>query len=100
MAGRGDLPPSGFGSALRRTREGKGLTQKQLAETAGLHPNTVAKLERGDQEPNWPLVLQLAGVLGVTCQDFTGAVPPASEPEPPASGPGKRGGAKGKGKTG
>jgi transcriptional regulator with XRE-family HTH domain len=96
----GPLPPSGFGPALRSIRQEKGLTQKQLGESAGLHPNSIAKLERGEVEPSWQVVIAVSAALGVTCQDFTSAVPPASEPEPPAPGPGKRGGAKGKGKTG
>jgi hypothetical protein len=31
----------------------------------------VAKLERGVQEPAWPLVLALAKALGVNCLAFT-----------------------------
>jgi DNA-binding XRE family transcriptional regulator len=79
MAGRGDLVPSGFGERLRVVREGKELTQKQLGDLADVHPNTIAKLERGDQEPNWPLVLKLAKALSVTCESFSDALPVASE---------------------
>lgn len=83
MAGRGDQSPSGFGESLRRLRDEKGLTQKQLGDAAGVHPNTVAKLERGDQEPNWPVVLKFAEALGVECTAFK--VAPA-EPEPEGGG--------------
>ena len=91
MAGRGDLPPSGFGDWLRRLRAAKGKTQKELADAADLHPNTVARLERGEHEPAWPLVLKLSGVLGVECTAFSAAaaeVPltQAVEPTPPAKG--------------
>ncbi len=75
MAGRGKLPDSGFGPALSGLRAAKGLTQKELAEAAGLHPNTVAKLERSDQEPNWPVVIALAGALGITPNEFRPAKP-------------------------
>lgn len=71
MAGRGGNEPTGFGSRLRVVREGKALTQRQLGEIAGVHWNTIAKLERGDQEPNWPLVLKFAKALGVTCEAFS-----------------------------
>ena len=71
MPGRGDLPPTGFGVALRRERDAKGWTQAQLGDASGIHPNTVAKLERGDQEPAWPVVLALATALGVECTAFS-----------------------------
>jgi hypothetical protein len=32
--------------------------------------NTIAKLERGEHEPAWPLVLALADALGVDCTAF------------------------------
>jgi len=62
--------PSGFAERLRQVREAKGLTQTQLAEAAGCFPMTISKLERGAQEPAWPLVLALARALGVSCQAF------------------------------
>ena len=48
----------------------------------------VAKLERGLQEPAWPLVLALARALGVTCQDFVGEATAAPTP-PPTCSPGE-----------
>lgn len=71
MPGRGENEPTGFGRRLREAREEKGLTQKQLADTAGTHVNTVARLEREEQEPAWPLVLKFAKALGVDCTTFT-----------------------------
>ncbi len=79
MAGRGDLPSSGFGAQLRLRRDEKGWTQKQLAEASGIHTNTIARLERGEHEPAWPLVLALAKALGVSCEAFSEAQPGASE---------------------
>jgi transcriptional regulator with XRE-family HTH domain len=51
-------------------RERADLSQRELAERAGCHLMTIAKLERGVQEPAWPLVLKLADVLGVECTAF------------------------------
>jgi transcriptional regulator with XRE-family HTH domain len=65
------LPPSGFGEALQRVRIELGLTQKEVAEKAGIHPNTVARLERGKMEPSWQLVLAIAKALQVTCEVFS-----------------------------
>jgi transcriptional regulator with XRE-family HTH domain len=83
MPGRGENEPTGFGRRLREAREQKGLTQKQLADTAGTHVNTVARLEREEQEPAWPLVLKLAKALGVDCTAFAGAESNSPVPEPP-----------------
>ena len=82
MAGRGDLPSSGFGAQLRRKRDDKGWTQKELAEASGIHTNTIARLERGEHEPAWPLVLALAKALGVTCESFSVTSPIVPDTEP------------------
>jgi transcriptional regulator with XRE-family HTH domain len=77
MTKRGGWPPTGFGERLRQEREKAGLTQAQLAERAGCNVFTVAKTERGEQEPAWPLVLALARALGV---DVTAFVPDSPSP--------------------
>ncbi|HYH69492.1 MAG TPA: helix-turn-helix transcriptional regulator [Urbifossiella sp.] len=86
MAGRGDNKKSAFGKRLKELREKKGWSKTHLAEQAGLHLNTILRLENGDNEPAWPLVLQFAGVLGVSCTEFTEqpaeVVPAAVKPAP------------------
>jgi transcriptional regulator with XRE-family HTH domain len=64
--------PTGFGGKLKELRQSAGLTQQQLAQRAGFHGFTVAKLEQGLQEPSWPTVLALAGALGVGVEAFVG----------------------------
>jgi transcriptional regulator with XRE-family HTH domain len=92
MTKLGGWPPSGFGDRLRALRERAGLTQRALAERAGCHLMTIAKLERGAQEPAWPLVLALTRALGVDCLAFAGEsgvqTTPNTSPGPP---PEKRG---------
>ncbi len=73
--------PTGFAGQLKRLREAAGLTQGQLAERAGYHAFTVAKLEQGLQEPTWPTVLALARALGVNCLAFVAD----EDAEPPES---------------
>jgi transcriptional regulator with XRE-family HTH domain len=81
MTKLGGWPSSGFGKRLKNLREEKGLTQKALADRAGCHPMTLAKLERGVQEPAWQLVLVLAEALGVPVEAFViPAHKPAAEP--------------------
>ena len=77
MSKIGGWEPTGFAARLKALREAAGLSQPELAEKAGCHKITVSKLERGEQEPAWPLVLSLCKALGVTCEAFrgTGAVP-------------------------
>jgi len=75
--------PSGFGGRLQQLREQAGLTQAELAERAECFSLTISKLERGIQEPAWPLVVALAKALGVSCDAFVvegGQAPEGSRP--------------------
>jgi transcriptional regulator with XRE-family HTH domain len=89
MTKKGGWPDTGFGAKLRALREGKGLSIRELAPLAGVHWNTLAKLERGEQEPAWPLVLALASALGVNCLAFNAdagsSKPPDLAATPPAA---------------
>lgn len=78
---QGGWESSGFGERLKEVRERAGLTQKELAERAGIYPTTLSKLERGQSEPAWPLVLALARVLNVPADVFR---PEADRPRTPA----------------
>jgi transcriptional regulator with XRE-family HTH domain len=60
-----------FANRLGNLRREAGLTQQQLAERAGIHKLTVAKLEQGIREPSWATVLVLANALEVNCLAFT-----------------------------
>ena len=51
MAGRGELPPSGFGATLRSLRDEKGWTQKELADASALRPEVVAGQTLFDNGP-------------------------------------------------
>jgi DNA-binding XRE family transcriptional regulator len=82
MTKQGGWEPTGFGRRLAELREEKGVSQAELAERAGCHRFTVSKLERGDQEPAWPLVVALCRALGVSCTDFEKAVASATEASP------------------
>jgi putative transcriptional regulator len=77
------MEPSGFGGRLKELRSRAGLTQPQLAERAGVSKATVADLEQGRYEPSWPMVLALAGALGVPLEDFRAG------PSAPSAGRGR-----------
>ena len=51
---------------MREIREGKGLSQEQLAAAAGLDRSFISLVERGIQSPNIVVLLKLAEVLGVS----------------------------------
>jgi transcriptional regulator with XRE-family HTH domain len=81
--------PSGFAARLRELREAAGLTQRRLAEEAGMHTLGVAKLEQGLREPSWATVRCLARALGLNCLHFeveTPADPPAAPKGRPRKG--------------
>jgi transcriptional regulator with XRE-family HTH domain len=66
-----------FAGRLKELREQAGLSQKSLAEKAGLVTSAVGHLEQGLRKPTWETVLALAKALGVSCEAFT--TPPAEE---------------------
>jgi transcriptional regulator with XRE-family HTH domain len=70
MTRQGGWPPSGFAAKLRHEREKANLSQRELAESVGCHYMTISELERGTQEPAWPLVLAVAKALGVAVGVF------------------------------
>jgi transcriptional regulator with XRE-family HTH domain len=91
MAGRSDFPRTNFGERLKALREAGGLAQEQLAQRASCSTFTVSRLERGAQEPYWPLVVALAKALGVTPNDFLPQAPPAPDPAVPEDAPKAKG---------
>ncbi|HEY1388897.1 MAG TPA: helix-turn-helix transcriptional regulator, partial [Ktedonobacterales bacterium] len=59
--------PAAFGALLRRYRVVAQLTQKQLAERAGVSSGTVAALERGTRRlPTLATVNQLGDALALS----------------------------------
>ena len=61
-----DVMPRISGDRLRRVRDRRLLSQRELAERAGLSPTTILKLESGRvDEPHPRTVRKLAVALGV-----------------------------------
>lgn len=59
-----------FGSALRRVRRERGLSQEALAEATGLSANFVGEMERGLKAPGLVVVVRLARALGVSIHEL------------------------------
>lgn len=88
-----DFDPRRFGLKLRELRESvgeRGLSQKQLADAAGLSQRAISQWELGDREPLWSNVLALAAALGVDVHAF---IEPPATPDAPKPGRGRPKGA-------
>lgn len=55
---------------LRLVRERRALTQQELAEKAGVHRITIARIETGVDEPRPPTTRKLAAALEVEPEDL------------------------------
>ena len=55
---------------IKSRRKNIGLTQKELASKVYVSTNTVARWERGENEPSWSDFLKLCVVLGMKMEDF------------------------------
>lgn len=51
-------------------REKRGISQEALAPTAGITPNTLSLIERGEANPTWGTVRGIAAALGVSMGDL------------------------------
>ena len=58
-----DVDYKGLGMRVRLFRQGKGLTQEQLAEKVSVTRNHIAHLESGDNVPSLALTVRIANVL-------------------------------------
>jgi transcriptional regulator with XRE-family HTH domain len=54
-----------LGTNVKELREHRGLSQQALAQQVGVTRNTIARLERGAQNPTITLVALIAAALGV-----------------------------------
>jgi predicted ATPase/transcriptional regulator with XRE-family HTH domain len=70
-----------FGVRLRRAREAAGLAQEELAERAGLSPNTIGGLERGEHRRPYPATIRvLADALGLNDAERAALIAAVSAP--------------------
>ncbi len=83
-----------FGTRLRRARETAELTQEELAERAGLTPNAVGALERGEhRHPYSATVRALASALALNDDEraaLAASVPKRGQPLAPTTPPASR----------
>ncbi|OAI46110.1 hypothetical protein AYO43_06905 [Nitrospira sp. SCGC AG-212-E16] len=68
-----------FGKQLQRLRTRRGLTQEQLAVTAGLSRTFLTRLELGQHDPSLGTLVRLAKALRVSVAELLGESVSASQ---------------------
>jgi transcriptional regulator with XRE-family HTH domain len=71
-----------FASNMKRIRLEKNLTQEAVAEGAGLHPNYVSSVERGQRNISIGNIERIACALGVSMPELLAE---AEKPRKPSS---------------
>lgn len=56
---------SRIGKQIKERRATLGITQQDLSELAGISPNTLYKIERGQANPSLRVLIKIAEVLGM-----------------------------------
>ncbi|SFC11473.1 Helix-turn-helix [Polaromonas sp. OV174] len=64
-----------FGTALREVRHERLLTIEAVAEAAGLHPNYLGSVERGERNVSLFNIWRIAAALGVSSAALLDALP-------------------------
>ena len=64
------MKPDAIAQALKRWREARGLSQRDLAAKSGVGYASVARIETGRQDPTVGMLARLAGALGIRLVDF------------------------------
>lgn len=59
-------PQRALGQAIRELRDRRGLTQEAVAHEAGVTASTYGLIERGQSNPTWATVEDIASALGVS----------------------------------
>lgn len=55
-----------MGKRIRQLRKERGWSQEALAEAADLHENYISRLETGEQEPGFFVILKLCRAFEIT----------------------------------
>jgi transcriptional regulator with XRE-family HTH domain len=63
---RSGRPQAAFGEAVRELRMKRDATQEEVAADAGITPQTLSLIERGQANPTWDTARKLATALGVS----------------------------------
>lgn len=59
-----------LGEAIRTLRSKRGDNQEKLAQAAGITPNMLSLIERGEGNPSWVTVRGIAAALGASVAEL------------------------------
>jgi len=62
----------GLEQRLSALRKEKKISQQELAEKAGIHPNVLGRYERGEATPSVEMAAKLANALGISLDYLSG----------------------------
>ena len=62
-----------LGESIRALRKTQGDSQEKLAREAGITPNMVSLIERGEGNPSWVTVRGIANALGLSVAELAKA---------------------------
>ena len=63
-------PQRALGKAIRQLREERGVTQEAVAHTAGVTAATYGLIERGQSNPTWATLTDIADALEVSISEL------------------------------
>jgi transcriptional regulator with XRE-family HTH domain len=59
-----------LGNAIRELRKKQGASQESLATEAGITPNMLSLIERGEGNPSWVTLRGVAAALGIPVSEL------------------------------
>jgi transcriptional regulator with XRE-family HTH domain len=66
-----------IGQRVRRAIKRAGWTQQAMAKALGVEPTSLSRYLAGSRPLKWPVLVEIAGLLGLTMEELTGN--PATE---------------------
>lgn len=61
-----------YASVIKRHRKALEMTQKQLADKAGVTDACISKMEAGETDPQWNNILNVSKVLKISLDELAG----------------------------
>ena len=62
-----------MGARIKELREGKGVSQKQLADKVGVKQHTISQYENNIRRPSYEALLLIAKIFDVTAGQLLGS---------------------------
>ena len=59
-----------LGKRIRELRRERGYSQEKLAELADVHENHVRRIERGEANPSFLVLIRIARAVGISVSDL------------------------------